>query len=393
MLLFLSESLPRGPVQVVERKGLGHPDTICDALAESVSVALSRHYLERFGTILHHNVDKALLRAGTARPVFGGGDLTEPIEIYLAGRAATEVRGEHIPVAQIATESARQWLRENLLALDPDRHVRFHCLVRPGSADLTQLFERGETVPLANDTSFGVAHAPLDDLEQFALSVENRLNDRDYRAAHPAGGEDVKVMVVREPGSTHVTVARAFVSRFVPNLEAYLAEKEATALLVKEVGRDHGFDMTVRLNAADDPARGSVYLTVTGTSAEAGDDGEVGRGNRANGLITPARPMSLEAVTGKNPITHVGKLYNVAAREMAQAIVAECADLRRAVCLLVSEIGRPITEPMTAQVELETTDDRPVHAYEPMVREIVSTHLQRLPMLWQRIVAGEVQLF
>jgi S-adenosylmethionine synthetase len=28
--------------EAVERKGLGHPDTICDALAESFSRALSR---------------------------------------------------------------------------------------------------------------------------------------------------------------------------------------------------------------------------------------------------------------------------------------------------------------------------------------------------------------
>ena len=71
----------------VERKGLGHPDTICDAVSEAASLALSRAYLERCGRVLHHNVDKVLLRGGTARPAFGGGEVLEAIEIYIAGRA------------------------------------------------------------------------------------------------------------------------------------------------------------------------------------------------------------------------------------------------------------------------------------------------------------------
>ena len=54
------------PFEIVERKGLGHPDTICDALTENLSRALSRVYLERFGAILHHNVDKVLLCGGAA---------------------------------------------------------------------------------------------------------------------------------------------------------------------------------------------------------------------------------------------------------------------------------------------------------------------------------------
>jgi S-adenosylmethionine synthetase len=47
--------------EIVERKGLGHPDTICDALAETLSRNLCREHRDRFGTVLHHNVDKALL--------------------------------------------------------------------------------------------------------------------------------------------------------------------------------------------------------------------------------------------------------------------------------------------------------------------------------------------
>src|SRR5687767_10595383 len=81
------------PVEVVERKGIGHPDTICDGIAERISVELCRYYLDHCGAILHHNVDKMLLCGGAARPAFGGGVIVEPIELYLGGRATEEHRG------------------------------------------------------------------------------------------------------------------------------------------------------------------------------------------------------------------------------------------------------------------------------------------------------------
>src|SRR5512139_3370247 len=90
------------PLEIVEHKGLGHPDSICDALAETFSRGLSRLYLDRFGQILHHNVDKALLCGGSARPAFRGGDVREPIEIHLAGRAVRELKGVRVPVEEIA---------------------------------------------------------------------------------------------------------------------------------------------------------------------------------------------------------------------------------------------------------------------------------------------------
>jgi S-adenosylmethionine synthetase len=86
-------------LEIVERKGRGHPDTVCDALAEELSLALSRYYLKRFGAILHRNVDEVLLRGGASRAAFGGGEGVAPIEIFLAGRACCEVGGVPVPVA------------------------------------------------------------------------------------------------------------------------------------------------------------------------------------------------------------------------------------------------------------------------------------------------------
>ncbi|MBI5507065.1 MAG: hypothetical protein HY899_19935 [Deltaproteobacteria bacterium] len=146
-------------VEVVERKGSGHPDTICDSLAEQFSLALSRAYRERTGRVLHHNVDKVLLVGGQSRPRFGGGEVTAPIEIFLSGRAVSRVGDSELPLAEIAERTSRAWLGANLHAFDAAAHVRIHTLVRPGSADLQSLFARGAgAAALANNTSIGVGY-------------------------------------------------------------------------------------------------------------------------------------------------------------------------------------------------------------------------------------------
>ncbi len=372
------------PVEIVERKGLGHPDTICDALAEEASHALSRFYMERFGFVLHHNVDKVLLRGGAARPAFGGGVVDEPIDIYVAGRATHEYRGVSVPVETLVHESARGWLAGHMRGLDA-HHVRVHSLVRPGSRDLVELFERQRqgAPKLANDTSLGVGFAPLTPLERAVLATEHTLQD----AAAPERGEDVKVMGVRVGQACTLTVACAFVGLHLADLRAYLEARERTAAMARSAAHGElGAGATVDVNTADDPSSGSVYLTVTGTSAEAGDDGQTGRGNRANGLITPARPMSLESVAGKNPITHVGKLYNVAATRMAETLVAELADVREAYVQLVSRIGSPIEEPQAVDLRLRV--DTPARAAElaPRAREIARAHLDAIGTLWEDLL-------
>lgn len=390
----LARQQVRPDVEVVERKGLGHPDSMCDALAEQLSVQLSKYYLERFGRILHHNVDKALLRGGCARAAFGGGEVLEPIDIYLAGRAVTRVADVEVPVEEIAIEHSRAWLRQNLRSLDASRHVRLHCLVRPGSADLGELFgRRRATRPLANDTSIGVGYAPLSKLERLVLELERLLNSPAFRDRYPGGGEDVKVMGVRNGDRIDVTVARAFVDRHVQGFESYLAQRAELEAEARRIASGFSDNVSVHVNAADGPEPGSIYLTVTGTSAEAGDDGEVGRGNRANGLITPHRPMSLEATAGKNPVNHVGKLYNVLAREIAESIVLELDAIEAAECVVLSRIGSPVSEPELVDVRVATVENRPWESQHGRIREIVGDQLLDLELMTERVLRGEVRLF
>lgn len=393
--LVLSQLGAGDSVEVVERKGAGHPDTICDALAETLSRNLCREYQSRFGHVLHHNVDKALLCGGQAMPAFGGGRVAAPIRIFLAGRAIASIGNETIPIEDIAVEGSKAWLKANLHALDVDRHVRIEALVRAGSQDLQSLFSRGrQDVPLANDTSFGVGHAPLSALERLVRSIEQSLHRRDRAHDRPAWGEDIKVMAVRHGSRLELTIACAMIGGFLADIEDYLAQKATLAAWVRNCAGEHGFsNCGVTINAADDAPSASVYLTVTGTSAEAGDDGQVGRGNRVNGLITPCRPMSLEAAAGKNPVSHVGKIYNVPATQMTEAMVSKFQEIVGAQCLIVSKIGAPVSKPALVNVRLATRDGLPLEQLRGVVEDLVTDHFSRIPELIGRFLAGTLDVF
>lgn len=375
-------------IEMVERKGRGHPDSICDALAEAFTIGLTRAYHERCGAVLHHNVDKVLLAAGSSTPRFGGGAVTAPLEIYLAGRATREIDGVTVPIADIAEQSSRGWLRANFHALDLDRDVRIHTLVRPGSAALSALVagERGRRV-LANDTSFAVGYAPASRLEHVVRDVEQALTAQSTIAAHPMIGEDVKVMGVRRGDRIDITIACAIVDRYVRRLSDYVDVTHTIRRLAEQAAGVHGQHVEVAVNAADDIAAERVYLTVTGTSAEAGDDGQTGRGNRVGGLITPYRPMTLEAAAGKNVVSHVGKSYSIVAHQMANQLVATCPDVTEATCLLVSRIGQPVDSPHAVELQIRTRDGIPLEHIRDAATGIARDCVRRITGLSELLLA------
>lgn len=384
------------PVEIVERKGIGHPDTVCDALAEELSRALSKYYLDHFGLVMHHNVDKALLWGGVSTPRFGGGEVIEPIEIFLAGRATCEYQGHRIPLEKLVQESSTNWLRKHFHALDPERHIKLHCLIRPGSVDLVDLYLRQEQtgIALANDTSCGVGYAPLSDLERSVLQVEKMLNSTDIKTRYPEIGEDIKVMGVRRDNAFDLTIACAFVDRYITSVDDYGNKKAQLIGLVKETVKTiSNNQVMVSVNAADDIASGSLYLTVTGTSAESGDDGEVGRGNRVNGLITPYRPMNMEAAAGKNPVTHVGKLYNIVAQRIAEALVENLTEIQTAFCYLVSRIGSPIQEPQVIDIQINLREGNVTDKLKSQIDDIVYIQLNNIYSIREELIKGEISVY
>ncbi|EQD67625.1 S-adenosylmethionine synthetase [mine drainage metagenome] len=92
-------------VELVERKGLGHPDSISDGIAEAVSRELSKYYISHYGQILHHNTDQVEVVGGQSAPEFKGGDVLEPTYILLSGRATTSVDGKRIPFKSISIKA------------------------------------------------------------------------------------------------------------------------------------------------------------------------------------------------------------------------------------------------------------------------------------------------
>ncbi|GAA0198061.1 methionine adenosyltransferase [Halobacterium noricense] len=379
-------------IEIVERKGIGHPDSICDGIAEAVSSALSQAYLDRVGKVLHYNTDETQLVAGSSNPQFGGGEMVEPIYILLTGRATKEYEGTKIPTDTIALKAARDYLNENIPELDVGTDVILDVKLGEGSGDLQSVFsENGATVPMANDTSFGVGHAPLSETEQIVLNAEDRLND-EFVAEYPALGPDVKIMGKRERDSIDVTVAAAMVDSYIDNRDEYDEMVENVRDYVHGVAEEYtDREVSVHVNTAD--AEDSIYLTTTGTSAEMGDDGSVGRGNRANGLITPNRSMSMEATSGKNPVNHIGKIYNLLSTNIAETVVAEVDGIRDMRVRLLSQIGRPIDEPHVADAKVVTEPGVTLADIEDDIVAIVDEELANVTNITERAVNGDLRTF
>ena len=373
------------PYEVVERKGLGHPDTLADGISEAISRSLCRHYLEESGQILHHNVDKVLIIAGQSAPLFGGGSILKPPSVVVGGRAS---RLQNKPLSQIIEDAAASHLHETVKNLE-----QFHVEPRleQGAPELQSLIGRG-----ANDTSIGVGYAPLSRTERLVLDLENVV--REVRGT----GEDIKLMAVRRGGHISLVVAVAMVSRFIGSRQEYEEARLAVRQAVERKAESwfengpreerYGLEsgsVEVHVNCAD--AGENIYLTVSGCSLEMGDDGATGRGNRGNGLITPMRPMTMEAIAGKNPVSHVGKIYNVMAQKAA-ADIAEMEGVAEAYVTLVSRIGSPISQPLLRGVQIGS-DMKMTAEVEAGINSILDWHLENAEDLVEQFVQGKLTLF
>ncbi len=386
-------------LEIVERKGVGHPDTLLDAIAEDVGLNLCQYYQEHFNRIFHHNVDKGSIAGGRARIEFGGGELLEPIYICVVGRATTEIlQGNNltrVPLGTLVLNSMTETLTNTIRNIDPIRHVLMDYKIKPGSEDLTQVFERGiDEIPRANDTSFGVAFAPLSETEKVVLETEHLLNSEAFKKKHREVGEDIKIMGLRLDNKIQLTIAAAIISKFTPDADHY----HGVLKDIHDAALDQAIKITDReinlvVNSADDPKRGSYYLTITGTSAEMGDDAGVGRGNRANGLITPCRPMSLEATAGKNPTSHTGKIYNVLSQKIADRIIAEESRVSEVYVKILSRIGNPLDQPLIASTELVVEEETNWDAVEKSVTAIVDSELMDVTSVQQMILDKKASLF
>jgi S-adenosylmethionine synthetase len=309
--------------------------------------------------------------------------MTAPIRLIFVGRATEKWNGERVPVKDIALKTGREFIRSQLPWLDVDRDLKVEIGIRQGAVDLVANYDQADFAA-SNDTSLGVGFSPFTETETVVLMVERFLNSPATKKRHPEWGQDVKVMGTRVGKHVNLTVALAFVDRFVPDIARYVRSREQARSEVYRVAKKHtSLDLSVDVNRADLDAEGSVYLTVTGTSAEAGDDGQVGRGNRPNGLITPYRPMTLEAAAGKNPTTHVGKIYNLAAWDIAKKLSAH-EGVEDVHVYLVSRIGAPIAEPRA--LEIRAKSSLSTKDLDAAGQKVAAAALKAMPTLWKKLL-------
>ncbi|MBT8507982.1 S-adenosylmethionine synthetase [Methanomicrobiaceae archaeon CYW5] len=383
-------------IELAERKCIGHPDSIADGIAEAISRALSRSYLDECGAVLHHNTDQGEVVAGESLPKFGGGVVTRPMYILLTGRATKFYDGATIPTDSIAVEAARNYLRNTLEFLNMEHDVIVDCRMGVGSSDLRDVFKAcsDNSRPHANDTSFGVGHAPFSDLERTILAVSEHL-DNVYRPKHPVIGTDVKIMGLRQGDDITLTLCVPMIDRFCSSMDDYIeavrkVTEEARAVASAQSSRK----VAVQVNTGDNyKSESSIFLTVTGTSAEMGDDGSVGRGNRANGLITPHRPMSMEATSGKNPINHIGKIYNLLATDLATKCTREVEGIDDLYVRLLSQIGKPIDKPLVASVQYVSESGIDEMRAAKEIEAIIDDGLENITSITERVIQGELKTF
>lgn len=373
-------------IEIIERKCSGHPDTICDAICEAVSRDLSKEYKKRFGRVLHHNVDKALLVAGSSQPKFGGGKVITPIKIIISGRATAKIGNKKVNVKQIVEKAAKNYLQQ-LHALN-EKHYKIITAINEGAGNLKEVFT--DEMPTSNDTSIGVGYAPFSKTEKIVLDIGKMLNSKEFIEKYPAVGEDIKVMALKQNHKLKLTISLAFIDKYIKSIDDYYDTKNK---IKEEITEKFGIkDITI--NALDKKREEAekiedMYLTVTGLSAEMGDDGQVGRGNRVNGMITPYREMTLEAAAGKNPTRHVGKIYNVLANIIASEIVKNTS-IREVHVKILSRIGNPIDQPLVCNIQ---TPYEITGSEKQKIRKIANEWFDKIQDVTEMIIDGKVGIY
>ena len=375
--------------EIVERKGIGHPDTICDLVMNQVSIDLSKLYLKETGAIQHHNMDKALLVAGQSESNFGGGKIIKPMKMILGDRATFDISERKLPIGDLAIQTAKEWFEKNLRFVN-DEHVEYQVEIGVTSKELKSIFENTSSFA-ANDTSVLVGYAPFTETESIVLNTEQHINSKRFKDNFPESGEDVKVMGFRDTNHVDLTIATAFVDRFISSENQYFQRKEEMLQEINQfLKKNYSMEITADMNCLDSKNRGmsGLYLTVLGTSADSADSGQVGRGNMASRVISPSRPAGSEATAGKNPVSHIGKIYNALSFKIANEIHIKVSGVDEVCVWMYNVIGRPVNDPKA--VIVQPTIAGQLHDVEKnQINEIVENNLQNIHEFCNELISGK----
>lgn len=397
-------NLAESEFEVVERKGRGHPDTLADRLAETLSRAYSKYTLSKYGAVLRHQFDKLSLMGGRCEVRFGGGNFRSPIRLLINGRVTQKIGNETVEFRDLLASTAANFLEKELrnFEFSVDCRVMWEITSNrtrgmtddkfKGTSAIHHRFNPRslEDLPeasraLANDTAVGCAWAPYTPLEKMILEIENTLTSDESWEKYPWMGSDCKIMGCRTKRDVRLTVAIPQISTHVNSESQYKDNIKTISSIIKNIANKYPLDdVDIGLNTGDHTDSEMLYLSYTGSCIESGDEGQVSRGNRLGGVISSRRPFSIEGLNGKNPSYHAGKLYSVAAWDIAQKIWEE----QKIPCeiYIASQIDRPLDDPWI--VIINSTKEINVVAAEQVTKKILGS----LPQITNNILDGKYPL-
>lgn len=361
------------PLEVVERKGLGHPDTLVDGIAEASEIAYAQYCLDNFGIIPHHNLDKAMLLGGLCVQQFGGGKFQSPLNMLFMGRASSSFGGETIPLEDIQKETAVNYLARIMPHLDTSDPLTYtaQSLTSTHSTrshwftprDINDLPEYTADSPKANDTAAMISYWPLTDTEKLTLDLEGYFyRNNDLGLPVPRFdfiGQDIKAMAVRNGDVIVVTLAVPQITSETADAAIYFERENEIEKHLQEYAKELIGDrahLYVVVNTQTKGANPRPYLVTGGSCTDFGEEGAVGRGNKTHGIISSFRPNTMEAPHGKNPTYFVGKLLGYQADLISRQVYEKLGS--RCQVVLQANIGDDLFDPSKVIVSTESEVDR-----------------------------------
>lgn len=396
--------------EVVETKGKGHPDNICDTLAEKISANYSKYCLEHYGIILRHMIDKLSLIGGGSKVTFGEGKIIEPIKILINGRFTNRYKDEPINYMRLVEKTVKEYLKEVFPLLNTEKDIiiidNTHHNEGPGvvfdkngntknyrenffEATSDEDAKKHNNYFRCNDTSTTVSYYPMSKMEKAVLEVEQYLNGNEIKKKYPYIGSDIKVMGIRRKNKVEVTSCVPMIAKFVKDSVDYKEKKETIrqiiiSTLTKYFEKEN---ITVYLNTRDNYENNDLYLTAIGSAIESGDEGAVGRGNRSRGVIPFCRNFSMEAACGKNPVYHTGKLFS-AIGDIISKKIFDTYHLENVV-YCTSKMGDEIENPWNISIELNQEIDEEI---KKQISKIINLYVENHNNITEEIVNGNIKL-
>jgi len=371
--------------EIVERKGIGHPDTVADAIAERISVEYSQYCLDNFGIVLHHNVDKFAILGGLINlEDWGKAEIVKPVRAHVNGRISSSFGGHKIPVHDICKHAIKTQLAISLPELDLNKHLEVIDNFTTYSKNPVWFNPRDkDDLPeykelKANDTSSIISYWPLTDSEKLTLALEGFFYNKEQKPRFKEFGQDIKVMVVRSGDFFDITLCVPFFIKHVKNVTSYWElkknlESELSSVVNGILKKNTHFRL--QINTQTNPQIPSFtvrsgYFVATGGALDYGEEGLVGRGNNRLGIISAYRPNSMEAACGKNPIYHVGKVLGLASDVIAKEIANKFGCFAE-ICI-VANIGDPLLNPNN--VIVSTSKKVPQPEIEKLVNHVLNNN-------------------